>query len=214
MCISSLVFTLNSSCAWLLTYLCIKLLLVHMVVLWYRSRKMRTKCHFREHLKEQNGNTKSQQWTLRARQCQYQNIPTTRWGYQIIFFIWFTFPKLMPEKKATKKHPIKGNSRQYRHFYTITKAQLFFACRLTVSHWKWKRLKIFLASHAKQITIVLIWNVSLNVLWYRKFGKILQLDIVMNETYLLTEEKKRNTITELIREYMALTTHIRYTHPQ
>lgn len=164
MCISSLVFTLNSSCAWLLTYLCIKLLLVHMVVLWYRSRKMRTKCHFREHLKEQNGNTKSQQWTLRARQCQYQNIPTTRWGYQIIFFIWFTFPKSMPEKKATKKHPIKGNSRQYRHFYTITKAQLFFACRLTVSHWKWKRLKIFLASHAKQITIVLIWNVFLNIL--------------------------------------------------
>lgn len=53
MCISSLVSTLNSSCAWLPTYLCIKLLLVHMVVLWYRSRKMRTKCHFREHLKEQ-----------------------------------------------------------------------------------------------------------------------------------------------------------------
>lgn len=35
MCISSLVFTLNSSWAWLpTTYLCIKLLLVHMVVLW------------------------------------------------------------------------------------------------------------------------------------------------------------------------------------
>lgn len=28
--------------------------------------------------------------------------------------------------------------------------------------------------------------------WYRKFRKILQLDIVMNETYLLTEEKKEH----------------------